>query len=79
VSHGEFNPGAFGISVPVFDGEGMVVGGIGVAGAEDGQIARACLHVAGAAKRLSEILADEVAEIVRPPRAFGSVSARPAR
>ena len=83
VSHGEFNPGVFGISAPVFNAEGLVVGSIGIAGAEDRmdrkKLAAHCEAVVSAAKRLTEILTDEVAEAVRPPRAFGSVSARPSR
>jgi DNA-binding IclR family transcriptional regulator len=83
VSHGEFNPGVFGISAPVFNAEGLVVGSIGIAGAEDRmdrkKLATHCEAVVGAAQRLTEILTDEVAEAVRPPRAFGSVSARASR
>ena len=83
VSHGEFNPGVFGISAPVFNSEGLVVGSIGVAGAEERmdrkKLGTYCEAVVGAANRLTEILTDEVGEEVRPPRAFGSVSARASR
>jgi DNA-binding IclR family transcriptional regulator len=83
VSHGEFNPGVFGISAPVFNAEGLVVGSIGVAGAEERmdrkKLSAHCEAVMEAGKRLTEILTDEVADVVRPPRAFGSVSARAGR
>src|SRR5262249_3410794 len=35
VSHGEFNPGVFGISAPVFNAEELVVGSVGIAGFEE--------------------------------------------
>jgi len=82
MTRGEFNPGVFGVSAPVFNAEGLVVGSIGIAGSEE-RLDRKKLPaifeaVAGAGKRLSEILADDGSGHVRPPRAFGSVSARSA-
>jgi DNA-binding IclR family transcriptional regulator len=79
LSHGEFNPGVFGLSAPVFNADGLVVGSVGVAGSED-RLERKKLPayseaVVNAGKRLSEILADEDTGLVRPPRAFGSARA----
>lgn len=83
LSHGEFNPGVFGISAPVFNADGLVVGSIGMAGSEE-RLDRKKLPVyyqavLDAGKKLSEILADEDSELVNPPRAYGSVSARNGR
>ena len=80
VSHGEFNAGVFGLSAPVFNAEGMVIGSIGVAGSEERLDRRKftahCEAVVEAGQRLSAHLADNGADLVRPPRAFGSVAAR---
>lgn len=78
ISHGEFNPGVFGISAPLFNAEGVVVGSIGIAGSEE-QIDRKRMVaesqvVVDAAKKLSQTLAEHGPEMVRPPRAFGSAS-----
>jgi DNA-binding IclR family transcriptional regulator len=82
VSHGEFNPGVFGVFAPVLNAEGLVVGIIGVAGADDRldrkKQAAYSEAVVDAGKRLSEMLADEDANLVSPPRAYGSRSARDA-
>lgn len=82
VSHGEFNPEVFGISAPVFNAENLVVGSIGIAGSEDRldrkKLPAFCDAVVAAGTRLSEILADENSDLVRPPRAYGSPSARAA-
>jgi DNA-binding IclR family transcriptional regulator len=83
LSHGEFNPGVFGVSAPVFNADGLVVGSIGIAGSEERldrkKLPAYCEAVVNAGKRLSEILADEDADLIRPPRAFGSVSGRNGR
>jgi DNA-binding IclR family transcriptional regulator len=80
VSHGEFNPGVFGVAAPVFNADGLVVGSIGIAAPEERldrkQLPAFCEAVVSAGRRLSEILAHEDSDLVRPPRAFGSVSAR---
>lgn len=80
VSQGEFNPGVFGISAPVFNADGLVVGSIGVAGAQDRldrkRMPGFCEAVVAAGKQLSEALVNEDTDLVSPPRAFGSVSAR---
>lgn len=76
VTYGEFNQGVFGISAPVFNADGLVVGSIGIAGAE-AMLNRRQLHtlsesVVNAAKQLSEIVGAVGADVIRPPRAFGS-------
>lgn len=80
VTYGEFNPGVFGISAPVFNAEGVVVGSIGIAGSEvrlnKKKLLGLCNAVVGAAKHLSDILGDTDADLIRPPRAFGSGSGR---
>lgn len=80
VSYGEFNPGVFGISAPVFNAEDLVVGSLGIAGSEaqldKKKLASYCEAVVAAAKQLSEILSDTDSALVRPPRAFGSGSIR---
>jgi DNA-binding IclR family transcriptional regulator len=79
VTHGEFNPGLFGISAPVFNAEGLVVGSIGVAGAEERldrkKLPAFCEAVVAAGKQLSAILAEDDGGLVRPPRAYGSARA----
>jgi DNA-binding IclR family transcriptional regulator len=80
ISQGEFNPGVFGISAPVFNADGLVVGSIGVAGAQDKldrkRMPGFCEAVVAAAKQLSDALVNEDTDLVSPPRAFGSVSGR---
>lgn len=80
VSHGEFNPGVFGISAPVFNADGLVIGSIGIAGSQDRldrkKMPAFCEAVVAAAKQLSEVLANEDTDLVSPPRAYGSVSSR---
>lgn len=76
VTYGEFNPGVFGVSAPVFNTEGMVVGSLGIAGSEN-RLDKKKLQsyseaVVAAAKHLSDILSNADADLVRPPRAFGS-------
>ncbi|AZG08230.1 IclR family transcriptional regulator [Pigmentiphaga sp. H8] len=79
VTHGEFNPGVFGVSAPVFNAEGLVVGSIGVAGSEERldrkKLAAYSEAVVAAAKQLSDQLADEGGTLVNPPRAYGSARA----
>jgi len=83
ISHGEFNPGVFGISAPVFNAEGLVVGSIGIAGSEERldrkSLSAYCEAVVSASKKLSEILAEADTDLVNPPRAYGSISARGGR
>ncbi len=83
MSHGEFNPGVFGISAPVFNADGLVVGSIGIAGAEERldrkKMSAYAEAVVEAGKKLSDILTDSDAALVNPPRAYGSVSARGGR
>jgi DNA-binding IclR family transcriptional regulator len=80
MSQGEFNPGVFGISAPVFNAAGLVVGSIGIAGSQERldrkKMPAYCEAVVAAARQLSEALADEGSDLINPPRAFGSVSAR---
>ncbi|UUZ77195.1 IclR family transcriptional regulator [Polaromonas sp. P1(28)-13] len=80
MTHGEFNPGVFGISAPVFNADGLVIGSIGIAGSasrlDKKRLPQFCEAVVGAASHLTSILADESAELVRPPRAFGSLPGR---
>lgn len=80
VSHGEFNPGVFGISAPVFNVDELVVGSIGIAGSEDNldrkRLSEYCDAVVNAASQLSDILANDGTDLVNPPRAYGSVSGR---
>jgi DNA-binding IclR family transcriptional regulator len=82
MTHGEFNPGVFGISAPVLNAEGLVVGSIGIAGSEerlDRQTLPALYEaVVHAGQRVSDILAHTGGDFVRPPRAFGSTKARQA-
>ena len=83
VTHGEVNPGVFGVAAPVFNADGLVVGSILIAGAAErlgskdlpnyGQLTVA------AANRLTAFLARDHNDQVHPPRAFGSVSARARR
>jgi DNA-binding IclR family transcriptional regulator len=77
MSHGEFNPGVFGIAAPVLNPEGLVVGSVGIAGSEENfdrkRVPAWCDAVVAGGKQLSERLANEGGEPVRPPRAFGSV------
>ncbi|BDB27846.1 IclR family transcriptional regulator [Cupriavidus sp. P-10] len=83
MSHGEFNPGVFGISAPVFNADGLVVGSIGIAGAEERldrkKVSAYAEAVVEAGKKLNDILTDSDAALVNPPRAYGSVSARGGR
>ncbi|WP_181184411.1 IclR family transcriptional regulator [Cupriavidus pinatubonensis] len=83
VSHGEFNAGVFGVSAPVFNAEGAVVGSIGIAGGEDRldrkNLPELCQAVMDSGKRLSDILSNADADSVNPPRAYGSVSSRGGR
>jgi DNA-binding IclR family transcriptional regulator len=80
VTHGEFNPGVFGLSAPVFNADGLVVGSIGIAGSEDRlekkKLPLFCEAVLKASARLSELMANTDSELVRPPRAYGSVKGR---
>lgn len=80
VSYGEFNPGVVGVSAPVFNNDGLVVGSLGIAGSEalldKKKLQSYCEAVVAAAKHLSEILSDADADLVRPPRAFGSGAMR---
>jgi DNA-binding IclR family transcriptional regulator len=80
ISMGEFNQGVFGVSAPVFNPDGLVVGSIGIAGSEDRLDRRMlpsyCEAVVNAGKLVSASLAEAGGEPVRPPRAFGSVSGR---
>ena len=82
MTHGEFNPHVFGISAPVLNAEGLVVGSIGIAGAEERldrrRLPALCEAVVEAGKSLTEILAHSGGDAVRPPRAFGTVTARQA-
>jgi len=79
VSHGEFNPGVFGVAAPVFNAEGLVVGSVGIAGSEEKldrkKLPAFAKAVMDAGRRMSEILADEEAGRVSPPRAYGSARA----
>lgn len=80
VTYGEFNQGIFGISAPVFNAEGLVVGSIGIAGSEarlnKNKLPVLCDAVVGAARQLSDILSDAGADLIRPPRAYGSAATR---
>lgn len=77
---GEFNPGVFGISAPVFNAAGLVIGSIGIAGSagklDKKKVPEFAEAVMSAGKKLTDILANESADIVRPPRAFGSLPGR---
>jgi DNA-binding IclR family transcriptional regulator len=77
VTYGEFNPDVFGVSAPVFNADGLVVGSIGVAGSQEKLKRRKlpdyCEAVVAAGERLSDFLADAGTDAVRPPRAYGSV------
>ena len=79
VTYGEFNPGVFGASAPVFNSEGLVIGSIGIAGSKERldkkKLPAFCAAVVGAGKRLSAILDDADVELVLPPRAYGSLTA----
>jgi DNA-binding IclR family transcriptional regulator len=83
VSYGEFNTGVFGISSPVFNADGLVVGSIGIAGAEEHldrkSLPTLCKAVLEAGEKMRQILAEESSELVTPPRAYGSISSRVAR
>ena len=76
ISHGEFNTGVFGISAPVLNADALVVGSIGIAGAEElleaTRLPHLCDAVKEAGRELSDALALSGGERVRPPRAFGS-------
>ena len=80
VSHGEFNPGVFGVAAPVFNADGLVVGSIGIAGSEEKLDSRKlgayCRATVEAGQQMTEILARDDSDLVHPPRAFGSVSTR---
>ncbi len=80
VSHGEFNPGVFGVAAPIFNPDGLVVGSIGIAGAEERlerkKLSAYCEATMAAGKRLTDILAAENSDLVHPPRAYGSISSR---
>ena len=83
ITHGEFNPGVFGISAPVFNGTGLVVGSIGIAGSEDRldrkKLPAYCESVVAVGKQLTGLIAEEDDDLVAPPRAYGSVSSRTPR
>jgi DNA-binding IclR family transcriptional regulator len=76
ISHGELNPGVFGIAAPVFNAKELVVGSIGITGSEERldrkKLPAFCAAVVNAAHQLSALLADDAAGLVRPPRAYGS-------
>jgi DNA-binding IclR family transcriptional regulator len=83
ISYGEFNTGVFGISSPVFNSDGSVVGSIGIAGAEDHldrkSLPMLCNAVVDAGKKMGQLLAEEGSALVTPPRAYGSISSRTGR
>ena len=80
VSHGEVNPGLFGVSAPVHNADSLVIGSIGIAGidspAERKKLLAYCDAVMAAGKTLSERLSHQGPHPVLPPRAVGSISAR---
>ncbi|GAA5232283.1 IclR family transcriptional regulator [Verticiella sediminum] len=78
VTYGEFNPGVFGVSAPLFNADELVIGSIGIAGSQERldskKLPAFCEAVVAAGKHLSELLSHADADLVRPPRAFGSVT-----
>jgi DNA-binding IclR family transcriptional regulator len=80
VSYGEFNPGVFGVAAPVFNADELVVGSIGIAGSmarlDRKKLPKYGEIVVAAGKRLTEFLAEDHNDLVHPPRAYGSISAR---
>jgi DNA-binding IclR family transcriptional regulator len=83
VSYGEINPGIFGVAASVFNADGLVVGSILIAGVAERLGARDVSNFGqvtlAAAKRLTDFLARDRNDLVHPPRAFGSTSARARR
>lgn len=80
ISQGEFNPGVFGISAPVFNADRLVVGSLGIAGSQERldrkKMPAFCEAVVKAARQLTDALSEEGTDLVNPPRAYGSVSSR---
>jgi DNA-binding IclR family transcriptional regulator len=72
---GEFNPGVFGISAPIFNRSRHILGSIGVAGAEEklsrGETDRIAPLVMKAAEKVTERISAMSIGMDRPPRAVG--------
>jgi DNA-binding IclR family transcriptional regulator len=72
---GEFNPGVVGVSAPVFNRSGQILGSIGVTGAEykfnSAEISRIARLVIQAAEQVTSRIADMSIGMDRPPRAIG--------
>ncbi|MDR6478850.1 DNA-binding IclR family transcriptional regulator [Burkholderia sp. OAS925] len=72
---GEFNPGVIGISAPVFNSEGHILGSIGIAGAEShftrAEKDRCVTAVIQAGEQISERIGAISVGIDRPARAVG--------
>jgi DNA-binding IclR family transcriptional regulator len=72
---GEFNPGVIGISSPVCNGEGQILGSIGIAGAEShftkAEKNRCVAAVLHAAEQMGERIAAISVGVDRPARAVG--------
>lgn len=75
VTHGEFNPEVFGLSAPIFNRSRLILGSVGIAGAE-ARFSRARLgewseQVKAAADRITARISSAGVGLDRPPRAVG--------
>lgn len=75
ITVGEFNPGVIGISAPIFNGSGQILGSIGVAGEEAkftrAELERVAALVKSAAEQVNERIGVVSVGMDRPARAVG--------
>ena len=75
ITVGEFNPGVIGISAPIFNHAGQILGSIGVAGAESkfnrAELDRISALVKKAAEEVNERIGVVSVGTDRPARAIG--------
>ncbi len=75
VTHGEFNPDVFGLSAPVFNRSRMILGSVGIAGAEArysrARLAEWAPRVVAAAEQITARISSAGVGLDRPPRAVG--------
>lgn len=75
MSHGEFRPGVMGIAAPVFNGDGLILGSVGIAWHEtelkDVDMARTQLATKRAGREITQRVAMMMSTMALPPRAVG--------
>jgi DNA-binding IclR family transcriptional regulator len=75
VTHGEFNDGVFGLSAPIFNRSRVILGSVGIAGAEarfsQARLADWSEQVKAGADRITARISSAGVGLDRPPRAVG--------